>query len=156
MSNELETDSGPSDRAMVMNSASFGVDGAGYDETETEPPSSTNLNPQRRSCFRSPENVKIVTCATFFLLQLPSEHSITVPVFSTEAHFAPGVVTRETSRDFHGHYGTRTLLSPVRTRKRIVKWKRADGVEGPAPGPDFGGNGSAHLDGAQRPLFSVW
>ncbi len=41
MSNELESDS-----AMVMNleSSSFGVDGAsaGYDETETEPPSSTN------------------------------------------------------------------------------------------------------------------
>ena len=35
--NELE-----SDRAMVMNLESFGVDGAGYDETETEPPSSTN------------------------------------------------------------------------------------------------------------------
>ncbi len=41
MSNELE-----SDRAMVtgMNFESFGVDGVGYDEpeTETEPPSSTN------------------------------------------------------------------------------------------------------------------
>ena len=39
MSNELE-----SDRAMVMNLESFGlgVDGDGYDETETEPPSSTN------------------------------------------------------------------------------------------------------------------
>ncbi len=41
MSNELE-----SDKAMVMNLESFGVDGhghgAGYDETETEPPSSTN------------------------------------------------------------------------------------------------------------------
>ena len=46
MSNELE-----SDRAMVMNLESFGVDGVGYDGTETEPPSSTN--PQRRSCFRS-------------------------------------------------------------------------------------------------------
>ncbi len=46
MSNELESDS-----AMVMNLESFGVDGAGYDETETEPPSSTN--PQSRSCFRS-------------------------------------------------------------------------------------------------------
>ena len=33
MSNELE-----SDRAIVMNLESFGVDGAGYDETETEPP----------------------------------------------------------------------------------------------------------------------
>ena len=33
MSNELE-----SDRAMVMNLESFGVDGVGYDETETEPP----------------------------------------------------------------------------------------------------------------------
>jgi hypothetical protein len=33
MSNELESDS-----AMVMNLESFGVDGAGYDETETEPP----------------------------------------------------------------------------------------------------------------------
>ncbi len=37
MSNELESDS-----AMVMNLESFGVDGAGYDETENEPPSSTN------------------------------------------------------------------------------------------------------------------
>ncbi len=37
MSNELE-----SVRATVMDSESFGVDGAGYDETETEPPSSTN------------------------------------------------------------------------------------------------------------------
>ena len=40
MSNELE-----SDRAMVMNLESFGVDGVGYDssdETETEPPSLTN------------------------------------------------------------------------------------------------------------------
>ena len=41
MSNELESDS-----AIVMNLESFGVDGAGYDhhddETETEPPSSTN------------------------------------------------------------------------------------------------------------------
>jgi hypothetical protein len=36
MSNELESDS-----AMEMNLESFGVDGAGYDETETEPPSST-------------------------------------------------------------------------------------------------------------------
>ena len=39
MSNELEPES---DRAMVVNLESFGVDGAGYDETETEPPSSTN------------------------------------------------------------------------------------------------------------------
>jgi hypothetical protein len=31
-----------SDRAMVTNLESFGVDGVGYDETETEPPSSTN------------------------------------------------------------------------------------------------------------------
>ena len=37
MSNELE-----SDGAMVTNLESFGVDGVGYDETETEPPSSTN------------------------------------------------------------------------------------------------------------------
>jgi hypothetical protein len=36
---------------MAMNLESFGVDGVGYDETETEPPSSTN--PQRGSCFRS-------------------------------------------------------------------------------------------------------
>jgi hypothetical protein len=39
MSNELEPES---DSAMVVNLESFGVDGAGYDETETEPPSSTN------------------------------------------------------------------------------------------------------------------
>ena len=39
MSNELE-----SDIAMVMNLESFGIDGVGYDsdETETDPPSSTN------------------------------------------------------------------------------------------------------------------
>ncbi len=37
MSNERE-----SDGAIVMNLGSFGVDGVGYDETETEPPSSTN------------------------------------------------------------------------------------------------------------------
>jgi hypothetical protein len=41
MSNELE-----SDWAMVMNLESFvaseSVDGAGYDKTETEPPSSTS------------------------------------------------------------------------------------------------------------------
>ena len=46
MSNELE-----SDIAMVMNLESFGIDGVGYDETETDPPSSTN--PQWGSCFRS-------------------------------------------------------------------------------------------------------
>ena len=37
MSSELE-----GDRAMVTNLESFGVDGVGYDETETEPPSSTS------------------------------------------------------------------------------------------------------------------
>ncbi len=36
ISSELE-----SARAMVTNLERFGVDGAGYDETETEPPSST-------------------------------------------------------------------------------------------------------------------
>jgi hypothetical protein len=41
MSNELEIDS-----AMVMNLESFGVDGAGYDETETEPPRPSSTNPQ--------------------------------------------------------------------------------------------------------------
>jgi hypothetical protein len=43
MSNELESDRAMS-VTMVMNLESFGVDGAGYDETETvsEPPSSTN------------------------------------------------------------------------------------------------------------------
>ncbi len=41
MSNELESDSA----MVIMNLESFGVDGvaSGYDETETEPPSSTNL-----------------------------------------------------------------------------------------------------------------
>jgi hypothetical protein len=46
MSNELESYRA---QAMVMNLESFGVrvtaatvDGVGYDETETEPPSSTN------------------------------------------------------------------------------------------------------------------
>ncbi len=37
MGNELERD-----RSMMMKLEGFGVDGAGYDETETEPPSSTN------------------------------------------------------------------------------------------------------------------
>ncbi len=43
MINELE-----GDRAIAMNLESFGVDGVGYDETETEPepPSSTNPGPQ--------------------------------------------------------------------------------------------------------------
>ena len=41
MSSELLVES-DSLSAMVMNLESFGVDGAGYDETETEPPSSTN------------------------------------------------------------------------------------------------------------------
>ena len=45
MSNELE-----SDEAMVMSLESFGVDGVGYDETETDP---SSTNPQWRSCFRS-------------------------------------------------------------------------------------------------------
>ncbi len=39
MSNELESDIA---MPVVMNLESFGVNGAGYDETETEPPSSTN------------------------------------------------------------------------------------------------------------------
>ena len=43
MSNELES---LSDSVMVMNLESFGVDGDGYDETETEPPSSSSTNPQ--------------------------------------------------------------------------------------------------------------
>ncbi len=38
MSNELRVKS----YRMVMSLESFGVDGVGYDETETEPPSSTN------------------------------------------------------------------------------------------------------------------
>ncbi len=37
MSNELESDR-VCTRAMVTNLESFGVDGVGYDETETEPP----------------------------------------------------------------------------------------------------------------------
>jgi hypothetical protein len=45
MSNELE-----SDRAMVMNlnleSYKVAADGAGYDETETEPPLASSTNPQ--------------------------------------------------------------------------------------------------------------
>ena len=51
MSNELESDR--ANTSMATNLESFGVDGAGYDETDsdTEPPSSTN--PQCRSCFRS-------------------------------------------------------------------------------------------------------
>ena len=48
MSNELESDS-----VMVMNLESFGVDGAGYDETETEPP----LKFDKRSQTRSEDHV---------------------------------------------------------------------------------------------------
>ncbi len=62
MSNELE-----SDRAMVMNLESFGVDGAGYDETETEP----RLSRQVRQT-RSEDHVKImfqVTQIVRFLLE---------------------------------------------------------------------------------------
>ena len=59
MSNELE-----SDTAMVMNldseSFKFGVDGVGYDETETDPPSSTN--PQWRSCFTGRSLRLYVSC----------------------------------------------------------------------------------------------
>ena len=37
---------------------------------------------------------------------------------------------------------TSTVLSPVRgLKEKKVKWKRAEGVEGPSPGPVFGGNG---------------
>ncbi len=39
MSNELERD-----RAMVINSESFGVDGAGYDETEAAPGAGAHFN----------------------------------------------------------------------------------------------------------------
>ena len=45
MSNELE-----SDIARVLNLVSFGIDGVGYDETETDPPSSTNPQWQCPSC----------------------------------------------------------------------------------------------------------
>ena len=55
MSNELE-----SDIAMAMNLEGFGIDGVGYDETETDPPSSTN--PQWRSCFRSESLRLYVSC----------------------------------------------------------------------------------------------
>ena len=41
MSNDSELEP-ESDLALVMNLESFGVEGAGYDVTETEPPSSTN------------------------------------------------------------------------------------------------------------------
>jgi hypothetical protein len=39
MSNELECD-----RAMVINSESFGVDGVGYDETEAAPGAGAHFN----------------------------------------------------------------------------------------------------------------
>jgi hypothetical protein len=57
MSNELESDS-----AMVMNldSESFGVDGAGYDETETEQPSSTNFEPAVKIMFQVTEIVRFL------------------------------------------------------------------------------------------------
>jgi hypothetical protein len=46
MSNELEsvraTVTVMDNHGLKLDSESFGVDGAGYDETETEPPSSTN------------------------------------------------------------------------------------------------------------------
>ena len=54
MSNELESDSA----IMVMNLESFGVDGAGYDETETEPPSSTNPGPAVKIMFQVTEIVR--------------------------------------------------------------------------------------------------
>ena len=41
MSNELE-----SDIAIVMNLESFGVDGVGYDDSETETEPSSSTNPQ--------------------------------------------------------------------------------------------------------------
>ena len=55
MSNELESDS-----AMVMNLESYGVDGAGYDETETEPPSSTMLKPAVKIMFQVTEIVRFL------------------------------------------------------------------------------------------------
>jgi hypothetical protein len=47
MSSELEGDS-----AMVMNLESFGVDGAGYDETETEPSSAKFDKPAVKIMFQ--------------------------------------------------------------------------------------------------------
>jgi hypothetical protein len=57
MSNELE-----SDIAMVTNLESFGVDGAsaGYDETETEPPSSTTLKPAVKIMFQVTQIVRFL------------------------------------------------------------------------------------------------
>jgi hypothetical protein len=40
----------------------------------------------------------------------------------------------------------------MRTRTRQVKWKRAEGVAGPSPGPVFGGNGRA-LVGPKGPYL---
>jgi hypothetical protein len=47
MSNELE-----SDRAMVMNLESFGVDGVGYDETEAAPGAGAHFNSGPGLCAR--------------------------------------------------------------------------------------------------------
>ncbi len=50
---------------------------------------------------------------------------------------------------------TSTVLdpSPVRgLKEKKVKWKRAEGVEGPSPGPVFGGNGRA-LMGSKGPYL---
>jgi hypothetical protein len=61
MSSELLVES---DSAMVimMNVESFGVDGAGYDETETEPPSSTKLSdkPAVKIMFQVTEIVRFL------------------------------------------------------------------------------------------------
>ncbi len=45
---------------MVMNLESFGVDGAGYDETETEPPSSTTWKPAVKIMFQVTQIVRFL------------------------------------------------------------------------------------------------
>ena len=49
-------------------------------------------------------------------------------------------------------YGTRTLVRLGDLRKKKVKWKRAEGVEGPSPGAVWCGNGRA-LMGPKGPYL---
>ncbi len=68
MSSELASDGA---MPVVMKlEESFGVDGVGYDETETEPPSSTTPGPQWRSCFRSLRSYISCLSAVFVFVTL--------------------------------------------------------------------------------------
>ena len=51
-----------------------------------------------------------------------------------------------------GSYGAGTLVRSGDLRKKKVKWKRAEGVEGPSPGAVWCGNGRA-LMGPKGPYL---